>query len=84
MVNQFYYPEWRAVNVNDGRLLDVKAGLPEGLLEVQVPPGHQQVRLEIPLAFAERLGRWISVLCVLVCVVLAGRPKRLEGVPLAG
>lgn len=80
MINQFYYPEWRAENVIEVRPLDIKAALPEGLLEVQVPPGHQQVRVEIPLGFAERLGRWVSALCVLLCMILARNPKPSESI----
>ncbi len=75
MINQFYYPEWRAENVSEVRRLETNVALPEGLLEVQVPPGHQQVRVEIPVGFAERLGRWISALCMLLCIVLLRNPK---------
>ena len=75
MINQFYYPKWRAEVVGESRRFEIEAALPEGLLEVQVPPGHQQIRLEIPVGFAERLGRWVSALCVLLCIVLGWSPK---------
>jgi hypothetical protein len=75
MINQFYYPEWRAEDVGEARPLEIKAALPQGLLEVQVPPGHQQVRLEIPVRFSERLGRWVSALCLLLCIFMAWIPK---------
>jgi hypothetical protein len=82
MINQFYYPEWRAEDVSEARRLEIKAALPEGLLEVQVPPGHRQVRMEIPVGFAERLGRWVSALCMLLCIVLARKPKPLKSISL--
>jgi hypothetical protein len=68
MINQFYYPEWRAQVDGDARPLPIKPALRQGLLEVQVPPGTQKIRLDIPVGFAERLGRWVSALCVLLCI----------------
>ncbi len=70
MINQFYYPAWRALDDNR-QAVQVRARAPEGLLEVNVPPGLQRIRLEIPLGPAERIGRWISGLCVLLSVALA-------------
>lgn len=65
MVRQFYYPEWRAELVSQSRPLAVSAALPPGLLEVQVPPGRQQILLEIPRGLSEKAGDWISALCAL-------------------
>ena len=65
MIRQFYYPEWRAQLVSQSRPLAVTAALPQGLLEVQVPPGRQQVLLEIPREVSERAGDWISGICAL-------------------
>jgi hypothetical protein len=75
MINQFYYPEWTAEDVGEARSLHITAALPQGLLEVQVPPGHQRVRLDIPVGIAERLGVWVSALCVMLCLVLVWKPK---------
>ena len=72
MVNQFYYPAWRAVSNDSSTVLETKAVMPEGLLELQIPPGHQHIRLEIPVGSAERVGAWISAFCVLLCVVMLG------------
>jgi len=73
MINQFYYPAWRAELVNPARLTAVKVALPEGLLEVLTPPGSQRVRVEIPVSLSERLGGLVSALSVL-CVVLLFTP----------
>jgi hypothetical protein len=70
IVNQFYYPEWKANVVGQGRLLEIETAMPQGLLEIQVPPGRQIIRMEIPVGLAERAGRWLSGLCVLFCIVL--------------
>lgn len=71
MINQFYYPSWTASLVGATQPLEVRTAMPEGLLELEVPPGHQQVRVEIPTGPAERVGLWISCLSVLLGVMLA-------------
>jgi hypothetical protein len=76
IINQFYYPAWRASG--DNQAIQVGAKTPEGLLEVSVPPGLQRVRLEIPISPAERIGRWISGLCVLLSLALAWRMRTLD------
>jgi hypothetical protein len=69
MISQFYYPAWRASDSNN-QAIQVRAKAPEGLLEVNVPPGPQRIRLEIPISPTERIGRWISGLCVLMSIAL--------------
>jgi 6-pyruvoyl-tetrahydropterin synthase-like protein len=83
MIRQFYYPAWRAALVSPYKVspfqtLDIKAAMPEGLLELQVPPGRQQIQLEIPIGRAERIGCWISVLFAFLCVGVAWRPRRVS------
>jgi hypothetical protein len=75
MINQFYYPEWKAQVIGKARPLEIEAASPQGLLQVQVPPGHQKVRMEIPVGPAEHLGRWLSFLSVLVCIGLVLHPR---------
>jgi hypothetical protein len=70
LVSQLYYPEWKAQLASGLQPLSVGVALPQGLLEVQVPPGRQQVRLELPRGIAERVGNWLSVLGVLACAAL--------------
>ncbi len=70
MVNQFYYPTWTASIRGGATPIEVRTALPEGLLEVQVPPGIQNIRVEIPLSRTEHLGRWISLLCAFLCMLL--------------
>lgn len=70
VVKQFYYPEWKAWLSDGGAELPVTAVLPQGLLQVQVPPGSQRIELEIPELPAERWGNWASGLSALVCVGL--------------
>ena len=66
VMNQFYYPEWKARIAGQPGGLPVTAALPQGLLQVQVPPGEHNVRMEIPVGPAERAGRWLSLFSVLV------------------
>ena len=68
MVRQFYYPLWRAQLVSENRPLAVTPALPQGLLEVQVPSGRQEILLEIPRGLSEHLGNWISAICALAVI----------------
>jgi 6-pyruvoyl-tetrahydropterin synthase related domain len=67
MVNQFYYPAWKARIAGQPTSIRVRPSIPEGLVQLLVPPGVQRVLLDIPVGFAERAGYWISVLCLLLC-----------------
>jgi hypothetical protein len=64
MINQFFYPSWRAELVGNSRALEVSAAMPQGLLELQVPPGLQHIELEIPVARSEYIGLCISAVCL--------------------
>ncbi len=74
VINQFYYPGWTASVAGATLPLEIKAAMPEGLVEVDVPPGHQEIRVEIPVASAERAGRWISF-ASMPCLILVWRKK---------
>ena len=83
MIRQFYYPSWRAALVGPYKAspdqtldIDMKAAMPEGLLELQLPPGRQQIQLEIPIGRAERIGYWISVMFAFLCAGVAWRQRR--------
>lgn len=81
MVNQFYYPAWKAELIGSTAPVDVRTAMPEGLLEIHVPAGVQEVQAEIPVSRTEHIGRWLSVLCILICVVLGviKEPKVASG-----
>lgn len=72
MLNQFYYPTWRASFSGRKEPLTLRTAMPEGLLEVKVPSGDRKILVEIPTSFAERLGQWTSILCALFCLLLVG------------
>lgn len=67
IINQFYYPDWKAQLASGGHPLIVNVALPQGLVELQVPRGHQQVQLDLPRGLAEHIGDWLSVLGLLAC-----------------
>jgi hypothetical protein len=69
MINQFYYPTWQAESINDRRQLLVRPAMPEGLLEVQVQPGTEKVQVDLPASSSERLGRWLSLVGLLICLI---------------
>jgi hypothetical protein len=71
MINQFYYPRWRARLLPDGKPLLIEPVFPQGLIEVQAPPGRQQILLEIPRGLDEQIGNWLSGLGILACGFLA-------------
>ena len=75
MINQFHYPAWRALESGD-QAIKVGAKMPEGL--VIVPPGHQRIRLEIPVGLTGRIGGWISVLCTILSLALTWNKKPLS------
>ena len=61
----------------------IEAAIPTGLLQLRVPSGIQDVRFEIPVSTAERLGRWISALCALFCLMLL-IARRGDAAPVPG
>jgi hypothetical protein len=69
MVHQFYFPLWKA-HLLSGVPVPVSVALPPGLIQLQIPPGHQQIRLEIPRENDERIGDWLSAFCALLCIAL--------------
>ena len=71
VVKQLYYPKWQAKLLPEGIPLPVGPELPQGLLEVQAPPGRHQILVEMPRSLDEEIGSWLSALGILICGVLA-------------
>jgi hypothetical protein len=72
-IDQFYYPAWKAELMGNATPIPISAAMPQGLLKLWVPPGIQTARLDIPVSTAETVGKWISSLCLLLCVGLVWR-----------
>jgi hypothetical protein len=83
MITQLDYPTWKGELIGQGRPATVRPAMPEGLMEVQVPPGSQWILVYIPISFMEHLGRWLSVLSILLCVMFGFKkgaaPDSVEG-----
>lgn len=79
MINQFYYPSWQASLVPSAQRLVTKPAMPEGLVEVRVPAGQEQVSLDIGVEPAERVGLWISGLSVMLSLILIWAGKKDDG-----
>jgi len=75
MINQFYYPTWKAELTGQAQPAMVRSAMPEGLLEVLAPPGRQDIRVQIPVGFMEYLGRWLSVLSILSALIFGFSDK---------
>lgn len=76
MVNQFYYPTWEGKLRGTPGRLEVRAAMPEGLLEVHVPAGLQNVQIQIPPSWEERFGQWISAASLVLCLLAFFRKER--------
>jgi hypothetical protein len=83
MINQFYYPSWQALLVPSAQRLVTKPAMPEGLVEVLVPAGQEQISLDIGIEPAERIGFWISGLSVVLSLILIWTRKK-DGRPWFG
>jgi hypothetical protein len=83
MINQFYYPSWQALLVPSAQRLVTKPAMPEGLVEVRVPAGQEQISLDIGIEPAERIGFWISGLSVVLSLILIWTRKK-DGRPWFG
>jgi hypothetical protein len=70
MINQLYFPAWRAELLPGAQPLQVRPAMPPGLIEVRVPPGSHRVLIDIPRGRSERLGDWITAVCALMCFAL--------------
>jgi len=69
-INQFYYPAWHAEVTGQSGPAATEAAMPTGLLQLRVPPGIQDVKLDIAVSTPERLGCWVSALCASFCLLL--------------
>lgn len=68
-VGQFYFPTWRVQNVPAQAKL--YAGSPGGLMELSLPAGEYHANLEVPYSLPERMGGWLSLICLLAVVIIA-------------
>ncbi|HTR22523.1 MAG TPA: hypothetical protein VMI10_00955 [Terriglobales bacterium] len=69
-VGQFYYPAWRVRTVPTAQVA-MYPGSPGGLMNLSLPAGEHRLVLEVPHSLSERLGAWLSLVCLLVLMVIA-------------
>jgi len=73
---QFYFPGWKAKIAETGDALNIEPSQPDGLLQLEVPPGDHDIIAELTTTPAESTGGIISavslVILGLACVVVAG------------
>jgi hypothetical protein len=75
-LKQFYYPGWQAELAGNSRELSVRPSQREGLLEVEVPPGAQTVKLTLMAGIEERTGQILSAIAVLLVGLLSFKSER--------
>jgi hypothetical protein len=65
-IRQFYFPGWVATVRGESTELKVRPSRPSGLLEVDVPAGRHDIDLVLQAGPAERAGRIISLISLIV------------------
>jgi 6-pyruvoyl-tetrahydropterin synthase related domain len=73
MINQFYYPLWRARLRPSMAQVDSQPAQPEGLLTAHVPAGHAHLLFDIPAHRSEIFGMWISAVSLFITGLLTWR-----------
>jgi uncharacterized membrane protein len=82
MINQFFFPSWRATLVPSGQQIGTAPSTPEGLLTAKAPEGHTTIRFDIPVELSEQFGLWISVVSLVFSAVLLWKgwsDRRISG-----
>jgi hypothetical protein len=80
-IGQFYYPAWRARLMPAAEEVPLKEARPSGLMELSLPPGNNNVELELPRDWSEQAGPWVSLTCLVLAVVIALIENRRQAIP---
>jgi len=78
-IGQFYYPAWRAKLAPGGTEIPLRATSPGGLMEISLPPGKNNVEVELPRGWSEQIGPWVSLVSLILVGVLALSDKSHAG-----
>jgi hypothetical protein len=65
----FYYAGWSAHIAQTGEAIPIGPSTPDGLMQLNVPQGRDEIVVELPTQPTEKVGRLISLLS-LVCLAL--------------
>jgi hypothetical protein len=71
-LHHFYYPGWRAYVESTPTVLEVRKGLVEGFIELDVPSGNHRLHLKLDREGPERAGLWISAAAFVLALLLTG------------
>jgi len=77
VVNQFYFPLWRARERTTGEELQITPSA-DSLLQLKIPPGNHQIELSLKKGFVERTGLVLSALALGVILFWCAIEKRLR------
>lgn len=78
-IGQFYYPPWQARLTPSETQIPLQAATPGGLMELSLPPGDNEVVVELPRGWSERIGPWVSLASLILVVVFALSDKLRSG-----
>ncbi|HEV7373402.1 MAG TPA: 6-pyruvoyl-tetrahydropterin synthase-related protein [Pyrinomonadaceae bacterium] len=81
-VSQFYYPNWTAHLIEESSSLDVQPSQPDGLISLSIPEGNHQVLLVLERSKAEDIGRFISLISIVLILSFIVAIKRQQNRPL--
>jgi hypothetical protein len=79
-VSQLYFPGWTARS--DGRELVLRPSVPEGLIEIELPPGTHEIEVTLDALWPEKTGNRLGVASLGLWTALAvwlPIRRRLEG-----
>jgi hypothetical protein len=65
-VGQLYFSLWKVVPIVQSPITPKVCAAADGLIELALPPGKQEVRLMLARGAPERWGRWISLTVLLI------------------
>jgi hypothetical protein len=68
-VGQLYLPLWKVVPIVQAPVTPKVSAAYDGLIELSLPPGKQEVRLILARGAPERWGYWISLAVLLISAV---------------
>jgi hypothetical protein len=71
-VGQFYFPAWR-VRTTPAAKVELYPDSVGGLMELSLPAGEFHLVLELPHSLSERVGAWLSLVCLLILLVVGIR-----------
>jgi hypothetical protein len=75
-LSHFYYPNWTAVLMREGSTLRVEPSQPDGLINLSIPQGSHDIKLEMKRSSAETTGMIISLISLVIAFIYIAANRR--------